>query len=121
MINRIVTRGMGRSTDASGRHRPGMVSQGYGGIFTAIVETAQRIYRTGKSSVRKLEKKVDEVIVYVRLIRVNDEPYEGNVQGSTRISFEVVKKTYVRITESVRVRLRKITDVIRVMATRIRS
>ena len=69
-VSPIVTRGFGASQK--------IVTQGYGGV-PAIVEEAVRIFRGGKTTIRKkLREKYDEYRIGVLLLSVNDNEIENS-------------------------------------------
>ena len=67
ITNRIVTRGMGPSRGVAGR--AGLVTQGYGGRFSQVVEVAKKIIRGGTRAARRLP----EIAYFVKacLVEVN--------------------------------------------------
>lgn len=76
-VNRLVTRGMGTSRGTPGR--AGMVTQGYGGIFRAIVEVVSGVIQGGSKALRRLP----EILwsVYARLAAVNENELLEDVSG----------------------------------------
>lgn len=76
-MNRIITRGLGTTRGAAGR--AGLVTSGYGGIFTSIAEFARRI-RYGKSGDRR--DYYDKIVVWAGLKTVNDEKPNEKINGT---------------------------------------
>jgi hypothetical protein len=76
-INRLVTRGMGPSRGTPGR--AGMITQGYGGIFRAIIEAVSGAIQGGSKALRRLP----EILwsVYARLSTVNELELTSGVEG----------------------------------------
>lgn len=76
-VNRLVTRGMGPSRGTPGR--AGLITQGYGGIFRAIVEAVSGVIQGGSKALRRLP----EILwsVYARLASVNERELLEDVSG----------------------------------------
>lgn len=76
-VNKLVTRGMGPSRGVPGR--AGMVTQGYGGIFRAVVEAVSAVIQGGSKALRRLP----EILwtVYARLAAVNERELLEDVSG----------------------------------------
>ena len=76
-VNRLVTRGMGTSRGTPGR--AGMVTQGYGGIFRAVVEAVSAVIQGGSKALRRLP----EILwtVYARLTEVNERELLSGAEG----------------------------------------
>jgi len=76
-VNKLVTRGMGPSRGVPGR--AGMVTQGYGGIFRAIVEAVTAVIQGGSKALRRLPELFWSV--YARLTDVNERELLSDVSG----------------------------------------
>ena len=76
-VNRLVTRGMGTSRGTPGR--AGLITQGYGGIFRAIIEAVSGAIQGGSKALRRLP----EILwsVYARLTEVNERELTSGVEG----------------------------------------
>lgn len=76
-VNKLVTRGMGPSRGTPGR--AGMVTQGYGGIFKAVVEAVSAVIQGGARAIRRLP----EIFwsVYARLTDVNERELLEDISG----------------------------------------
>lgn len=117
-VNRLITRGMGRSRGAAGR--AGMVTQGMGGIFRFVSEQAQRLIKVGRSSAQRALEGLEEVIVWAKLIRVNDEKPEEKVEGFTRVGVDKKRNIAVSLMGAISSRVRNIFEDIKVTIKRIR-
>lgn len=116
--NRIITRGMGRSRGIPGR--AGMVTQGYGGLFKKIVEAGVRLYKAGQSGAKRAARELEEVIVWAKLIRVNDSPPENTIKGFIRVNVSSARNLAVNLVEGMRIRTRKTWDGIKITIKRLR-
>lgn len=109
MINRIVTRGLGPSRGLPGR--AGLVTQGYGGIKRVIAQAAEQIRIRVGSARHTLEKKLDEIVVYAKLIRVNDKRVFG-IEGTVRVLRNQLVKGSIRLAEGIRQRAVRLINII---------
>ena len=78
ITNRIITRGLGP-------HRNRLVTQGYGGPVQAVIAAAERAFEYGRSSARRIQDELKEVIIWARLVSVNDKTPPVKVQGFVRV------------------------------------
>jgi hypothetical protein len=116
--NRIITHGMGKSRGIPGR--AGMITQGYGGLFKKIVEAGVRLYKAGQSGAKRAAKELEDIIVWAKLIRVNDNIPETTIKGFTRVNVSQAKNIAVNLMEGMRVRTRKTWDGIKITIKRLR-
>ena len=81
MMNRLVTRGMGRSRGAT--CRAGLVTQGYSGIFTQIADAVSAVVQGGSNALKRLP----EILwsVYARLASVNNRELLSGAEGTDRM------------------------------------
>jgi hypothetical protein len=114
-INRIVTRGMGSSRGLAGR--AGLVTQGYGG---PLHEVLRRIVRIGQSGAKRALRELDEVIVWAKMIRLNDEPPPAKVEGFVRVRVNRASSYAVSLIEHVSTRVRKAWEDIRISIKRLK-
>lgn len=117
-LNRIITRGMGTSRGAAGR--AGMVTSGFGGLVAAALEQARRVIRYGRSGAKRLAEELDEIIIHARLIRVNQEKPDANVQGSIKIAFSTASHYAVVLAERVSTRARKAWEDVKISVQRLK-
>lgn len=117
IVNRIVTRGFGPSRDIAGRAGP--ITRGYGGVLQIVAPAVERAIRRGKSGDKRYLDELEEVIVWAKLIEINNMPPKKKIEGSVRV--RVDSKTNVSVTaENVRSRVRNALDKIKVTIKRIK-
>lgn len=117
-INRIITRGMGTSRGKAGV--AGMVTQGYGGLFRFIAELPRNLVRIGRSSAQRASQGLEEIIVWAKLVRVNDKKPSQDVEGFIRIGIDKAKHIAVSILGAATTKVRKTWDDIKITISRIR-
>ena len=81
MMNRLVTRGMGRSRGIP--CRAGLVTQGYSGIFKQIADAVSAVVQGGSNALKRLP----EILwtVYARLTSVNERELLSGSEGTDRM------------------------------------
>lgn len=117
--NRIITRGIGR-TRGGVLGRASMVTGGFGGFFRAIKEQAVRIIRAGQSGAKRRLQELQEVLVWAKLIRVNDEKPTRQIQGSITVRVPGTSQFAVKVVERVSIRVRKAIEDLKITVKRIR-
>jgi len=117
-VNRIVTRGMGTSRGKAGR--AGLVTQGYGGPLQAVLQEIRRFVKIGASGAKRALKEFDEIIVWAKLIRVNDEPPKTKVEGFIRVKINLATHYAINLVEHVSTRARKAWEDIKITISRIK-
>lgn len=118
-VNRIITRGMGTTRDKPGR--TGMISQGYGGIFREALEKIRQVIRVGQSGAKRALRELDNaVVVWAKLISVNDKPPVIKVEGTIHVNTNPVAKYVVNLVEHVSTRVRKTWEDIKISISRLR-
>lgn len=117
-LNRIITRGMGPSRGAPGI--AGMVTQGYGGFFRFVAEIPARLVRAGRSSAQRAVQGLEEVIVWAKLVRVNDKKPEQSVEGFVRVGIDKARHIAVNIMGSITTRARSVWEDIKITISRIK-
>ena len=121
-VNRIITRGMGPSRGKTGN--AGLITRGYGGIFSrvvgAVTDAGRRVISTGRSAAKRVAEQLDEVIISMKLIRVNGEPAKQSVTGMLRIKFDSARSTVVNVVESFTVRVRAAWEDIKITVKRMK-
>ena len=85
-VNRLITRGMGRNYQQPGNS--GMITAGMGGFFEQIIEEyvkpiARHIVRVGGSAKRTIVDELGRIIVWAKLVFINDHEPEQLIVGST--------------------------------------
>lgn len=116
-VNRLVTRGMGTSRGVVGRS--GMVTQGSGGFFRRVVEVGARLIRLGQSGTKRALRELEEVIIGVKLLRVNDEKPKTTIQGHVTVKVDLSRRIAV-MAEGVSKRVRSAWEDIKITVKRIR-
>lgn len=117
-VNRLVTRGMGTSRGVPGRG--GMITRGMGGIFRFVAQQAERAIRYGRSSAQRAVQGLEEVVVWAKLIRVNDKKPDEKVEGFVRIGIDRARHIAVNIMGSITSKVRNVWEDIKVTITRIK-
>lgn len=117
-VNRIITRGMGASRGKAGV--AGMVTQGYGGIFRIVKDQLRRFAKAGQSGAKRALKELEDVVVWAKLIRVNDEKPKQQIQGSINVKVDSARHFAVSIVEGVSSRVRSAWEDIKITVKRIR-
>lgn len=111
VTNRIVTRGMGTSRGIAGR--AGLITQGYGGPPPeVIVKALERVRINGKT-----HKDIDELVVWAKLLEVNNKATSKNIEGSVKINADDIVQPRV---EAKKLTQRVVTDVIKVFIKRLK-
>jgi len=116
-INRIITRGMGPSRGVPGR--TGLVVQGFGGIFRAVVETAKRVIRLGQSGTKRALQGLEEIIIGAKLLRVNDQKPSAPIQGHVTVRVDMSRRIAV-MAEGVSRRARAAWEDVKISVKRVK-
>lgn len=114
MINRLVTMGLGPSRGEPGR--AGVVTSGFGGPPTFVVEALGRRVPRGRSALGKVKRPdLHTVIVWAKLVEVNSRKPEVSIEGSVTVSVDpsapmkvVVKEVASRLISAVKVTVRRL-------------
>jgi hypothetical protein len=119
--NKIVTRGFGavRTLPQSS----GIVVQGYGPVPPAFVVAALERplrLRAGQSGTKRRMRELDEVIVWAKLVTVNEVEPKKPVKGWIRAKVDSSSGYASVMAEQVSARARKAWEVIKVTATRVK-
>ena len=96
-LNKIITRGLGSSRGKSGR--ASLVTMGFGGIFEAIVAGTERLIKVGQSGMKRALKELDEIIVWAKMIRVNDEAPKKTIEGFVKVHVKDLSQTKIHVTQ----------------------
>jgi len=105
---------MGTSRGLAGR--AGLVTQGYGGI----IEQVLRVIRLGQSGAKRAMRELEEVIVWAKLISINDNPPPVKIEGFIRVKVNNAAHYAVNIIEHVSTRARKAWEDIKITIKRLR-
>jgi len=113
VINRVITRGMGAPR---GTGRASLVVSGGGG-FRQFIEFVKRKAGDGAQYVKD---GIEDIIIWAKLIRVNEEKPKQFIEGSVKLRIDKNKKITVRMTEGIKTRVRKAWEDIKITIQRIR-
>jgi len=89
---------------------------GYGRRF---IEEVKRLIRQGKSNAEKFVRDLEEVVVWAKLVRVNDEKPEQNIQGKLTVRVNLARKIAV-IAESFSSRTRSAWEDVKIVINRLK-
>lgn len=119
--NRIITRGMGPTRGTPGvPGRASMITMGYGGFFREVARQAVRLIRAGQSGTKRALRELQEVVVWAKLIRINDEKPKYPIQGSIKVRVSSASQIAVKIVERASVRVRAAWEDIKITVKRIK-
>jgi hypothetical protein len=98
----------------------GLVTQGYGGCPPEFVEEAiQRAIRKGRSGDKRYLEELEEIVVWAKLVQVNNRKPEEKIEGSVRVKVDSNTKTVVQA-EHFRQRVRNAIERIKVTVKRLK-
>jgi hypothetical protein len=117
-VNRIVTRGMGASRGKAGV--AGLITQGYGGFFRKVAEAARKLATIGRSSAQRAVQGLEEVVVWAKLIRVNERAPQTKVEGFIRVGINKARNYAVTILSGITTRALETWKDIKITINRIR-
>lgn len=119
--NRIITRGMGPTRGTPGvPMRASMITMGCGGFFRAVKEQAIRIIRAGQSGAKQALRDIQEVVVWAKLIRINDEKPTALIQGFIRVKISKASEIATVLVSRARVRVRAAWEDIKITVKRVK-
>ena len=113
VINRIITRGMGAPR---GTGRASLVVHGGGG-FRRLIEFVKRKAGDGAKFIKD---NIDEVIVWAKMIRINEEKPKVLIQGIDRAQFVKNKKVSVKAIQFLKNRARAAWEDIKISIRRVK-
>lgn len=116
--NKIITRGLGLSP----RNR--LITQGYGGPPSFVAQTitaitTRRHIAGGGTGKRRVLAELEEVIVWAKLIEVNNMPPKKKIEGKIRVQVKKGEGTKV-LAERISQRVVKTLERIKVTVKRIK-
>ena len=120
-VNKIVTRGFGPVRDGV-PGRAGPVTQGYGGPPAFVVTTLANLRQInlGQSGLKRRIRELDEIIVWAKLIEINDQPPPREVKGWIKVHVKRDQGYAAVMAEHVSSRVRKAWETIRVTVQRLK-
>jgi hypothetical protein len=98
----------------------GLVTQGYGGLFRFVKEQARRIVRVGKSSAKRAAEGLEEIVVWAKLVRVNDRKPDQNIEGFIRVGIDKARHIAVSLMGMITSKVRNTWNDIKVTISRIK-
>lgn len=114
--NKIITRGMG-ATRGGVPGRQGLVVQGYTGTVPGFIPTTLlRQINLGQSGYKRRLAELDEIIIWAKLIEMNNKPPPVTVKGWIRVKQAPGRGFVSVMAESVRV----VRDYIKVTVSRLK-
>lgn len=118
MQNKIVTRGFGviRSVPNSS----GPITQGYGPLVPTFVVVPFVRPRVGQSGLKRRLRELDEIIVWAKLITVNDVEPKRPIKGLIHVRVSKDRNFAAVMAEHVATRVRKAWETITVTVTRLK-
>ena len=117
--NKLVTRGFG-PVSGGVPGRASLVSQGLGGFFQNIKRQAIRIIRAGQSGTKRALQEIQEVMVWAKLIRINDEKPTIPIQGSIKVRMSKTSQIAAVLISKATVRVREAWEDLKITVKRIK-
>lgn len=119
--NRIITRGMGPTRGTPGvPGRASMITMGYGGFFREVARQAVRIIRAGQSGTKRALQEIQEVMVWAKLIRINDKKPTIPIQGSIKVRISRTSQIAAVLVSRAKVRVREAWEDLKITVKRIK-
>jgi len=88
MVAKLITRGFGKNSSP--------ITSGMGGFFAVIAETSRRVIRAGRSAAKRT---IEEITIYMKLLRVNGEKILSKVTSQT-LAFDEQKRVAINHVET---------------------
>lgn len=107
----LVTRGFGRNQN--------LIGQGFS-LMSVVMEAISRFIELGQSGTKRALREIQEVIVWAKLIRINDKPPALPIQGSVKVKLTDASHLAVRAVRNVAVKVRSIFDDIKISVVRVK-
>lgn len=120
MINQLITRGMGSS--GSEFDSPGLATQGFGNNSTLafVLEEIQQIIRIGGSSVKRAVEEIQEIVVFAKLIRVNNDVNPVKIEGFIQVKINAISYYAITLAEHISTRVRKAWEDVKISIHRLK-
>lgn len=100
--------------------RAAMVTQGMGGLFARIVAGAKRVVKLGQSGTKRALRELEEIVVFAKMIRVNNQPPPAPIQGFVTVTLNNARDFVVSATRSISMRVKNVYETIKITVTRLR-
>jgi hypothetical protein len=107
---RIVTRGLGKNPPGV----QGFITMGFG---RRLIEQVIRLARRGRSSAQRAIRELEEVVVWAKLVRINNDRPEQDIQGKLTVKVSPVRKIAI-LAESLSSRTRSAWEDIKITINR---
>jgi hypothetical protein len=108
--NTIVTRGFGRHNN--------IVTLGFvRGFIGTVTEQTIRLINLGQSGAKRVVKELEEVLIWAKLVGVNDDEPKERIEGSIRVRIDAARHISL-VAERVAHGTRRIIDDIKVTVRR---
>jgi hypothetical protein len=108
----LVTRGFGRGQN--------IVMQGYS-LMSFVKEALTRFITLGQSGAKRALQEMQDVIVWAKLLRVNDEAPKKNIQGQIRVSIsKSATDLVVKVVGAAKVKARSAWEDLKITVKRIK-
>lgn len=117
--NKLVTRGFGPLSGGT-PGRAALVSQGLGGFFRNIKRQTIRIIQAGQSGTKRALQELQEVMVWAKLIRINDEKPPVPISGSIKVRISKTSQIAAVLISRASVRVREAWEDIKITVKRIK-
>ncbi len=85
-----------------------------------VSDAILRFIELGQSSAKRALKEIQEVVVWAKLIRINNEMPPKKLQGSVNVKLTDTSQIAVRAVKKVSVKVRSIYDDIKISVNRIK-
>lgn len=121
--NKLITRGFGSARSI--QESAGLVVQGYSSsvpivIITALKERPLRLRMVGQSGTKRRLAEMDNVILWAKLVEMNDKPPPVKVEGWIHVKVQRSLNKASVMAEHVGSRVRDIWETVKVTITRLK-
>jgi hypothetical protein len=119
IANKVITRGFGAPRPVANRCGP--IAQGYGGVpaFVPAVIVGRHV-PSGQSGRKRRLQELDEVIVWARLVTINDREPEVPVKGWIRLRIDRASGHATALAEHLSSRARAAWETMKVSVQRLK-
>jgi len=116
--NQIIMRGM--AAPRNDENSPGLVTSGFGNnsVLAFVLEQVDRIVRIGRSGAKRVVDEVNEVVVWAKLIRVNNDINPPKIIGNVRTNS--IAHYAITLTEFISSRTRKTWEDVKISIQRLK-
>lgn len=122
ITNKLVTRGFGAKRSIP--NSAGPVMAGFGGpphfVVAALEENRPARLRLGQSGAKRRLDQLDEVIIWAKLIEVNNQVPKRPIQGAIRVQVDKKQGTARVMAEHISSRAREAWEFIKVSVRRLK-